>query len=125
MAHTKGLICHRQPSFPRYTHLFPLWKRVSRSFRVRFYRGDPADNLNEKGQPQTGSYGAGPIKPGDVWNEKTLPFALGEGVNEFYVILDTEDLVAETDETNNSALLKVLVKEGQISKATKHKNSHE
>lgn len=44
----------------------------------------------------------------------TRPFALGEGANEFNVILDTEDLVAETDEKNNSASLSVVVSGGKI-----------
>ncbi|UCC21692.1 MAG: hypothetical protein JSW23_07730, partial [Planctomycetota bacterium] len=87
---------------------------VSPSFCVKFYRGDPAENLNEKGKQQSGSYGAGPIKAGDVWNERSLPFALDEGVNEFCVILDTEDFVTETDETNNSTSLKVVVYEDKI-----------
>jgi hypothetical protein len=112
-----GFMINPYPDTALYTLTVSILNKgdgVSPSFRLRFYRGDPANNLNEKGKQQSGSYGAGPIKAGDVWNERTLPFALDEGVNEFYVILDTEDFVAETDETNNSTSLKVVVHEDKI-----------
>ncbi len=83
-------------------------------FRLNFYQGDPANNLNLLGKPQTGSNGAGPIKPGDVWNESSLPFALKEGLNEIAVVLDTDQNIAESDETNNRAFMRLVVKNGQI-----------
>jgi beta-lactamase regulating signal transducer with metallopeptidase domain/tetratricopeptide (TPR) repeat protein/outer membrane lipoprotein-sorting protein len=84
------------------------------SFRLNFYQGDPANNLNLHGKLQTGWNGAGPIKPGDVWNESSSPFALKEGLNEIAVVLDTNQSIAESDETNNRALMRVVVKEGQL-----------
>jgi len=89
--------------------------KTSPSFRVKFYRGDPVNNLNEKGKPHSGWHNAGPIKAGEGWNERTGSFALSEGDHEFNVILDTEETVGETDETNNGASLKVVVNEGKIS----------
>jgi beta-lactamase regulating signal transducer with metallopeptidase domain len=86
------------------------------SFRLNFYRGDPANNLNLHGKPQAGSHGAGPIKPGNVWNESSSPFALKEGLNEIVVVLDTDRSVAESDETNNRASMRVVVKDGRIIK---------
>lgn len=84
------------------------------SFRLNFYQGDPANNLNLHRKPQTGSHGAGPIKSGSVWNEGSSPFALKEGLNEIVVVLDTDQSVAESDETNNRALMRVVVKDGRI-----------
>jgi len=83
-------------------------------FRLNFYRGNPADNLNLHGKKQTGTHGAGPIKPGDVWNERSGAFALKEGLNEISVVLDIDNTIAESDETNNSATMKVIIRNGQI-----------
>jgi beta-lactamase regulating signal transducer with metallopeptidase domain len=83
-------------------------------FRLNFYQSDPANNLNLHGKPQTGSHGAGPIKPGDVWNESSSPFALKEGLNEITVVLNTDQRVPESDETNNRAFMRLIVKDGQI-----------
>jgi hypothetical protein len=83
-------------------------------FRLNFYQGDPANNLDLHGKPQTGSHGAGPIKPGDVWNESSSPFALKEGLNEIVVVLNTDRSVTESDETNNRASMKVVVEDGRI-----------
>ncbi|MHC4070156.1 MAG: CARDB domain-containing protein [Planctomycetota bacterium] len=121
-----GFVINPYPDTELYTLTVSILNKgdgVSPSFRLKFYRGDPANNLNEKGKQQSGSYGAGPIKADDVWNERTLPFALDEGINEFYVILDTEDLVTETDETNNIVSLRVIVKDGQISEVMMLDNS--
>jgi hypothetical protein len=84
------------------------------SFRLNFYQGDPANNLNLHGKQQSGSHGAGPIKPGNVWNETSSPFALKEGSNEIVVVLDTDQSIAESDETNNLASMTVVVKDGRI-----------
>ncbi|MDD5063682.1 MAG: M56 family metallopeptidase [Phycisphaerae bacterium] len=83
-------------------------------FRLNFYQGDPANNLDLHGKPQTGWHGAGPIKPGDVWNESSSPFALKEGSNEIAVVLDTDQSVPESDETNNRAFMRIIVKNGKI-----------
>ncbi len=83
-------------------------------FRLNFYRGNPANNLDLHGKPQTGSNGAGPIKPGDVWNESSTPFALKEGLNEIAVVLDTGRNIAESDQTNNRAFMRLIVKDGYI-----------
>ncbi len=79
----------------------------SPSFGVYFYRGDP----NEV-KPMT--HGAGPIKAGDVWREGSMPFALKEGTNEITVILDPTDEIGESNETDNEASMKVVVKDGRI-----------
>jgi beta-lactamase regulating signal transducer with metallopeptidase domain/Tfp pilus assembly protein PilF len=83
-------------------------------FRLNFYSGDPANNLNLHGKPQTGSHGAGPIKPGDFWNESSSPFALKEGLNEIAVVLDIDQSITESDETNNRAFMRLVVKDGNI-----------
>jgi hypothetical protein len=87
-------------------------------FQLNFYQGDPANNLNLHGKPLTGANVAGPIKPGDVWNESSLPFALKEGLNEIAVVLDTSQSIAESDKTNNRALMRLAVKDGQIKENT-------
>jgi hypothetical protein len=83
-------------------------------FRLNFYCGDPAKNLDLHGKPQTGSNGAGPIKPGDVWNESSMPFALKGGLNEISVILDPKGDIFESDKTSRTAVLNVTVKDGKI-----------
>ncbi|MFC1677884.1 CARDB domain-containing protein [Planctomycetota bacterium] len=82
-------------------------KVISPEFPVNFYHGNP-----EQVEPKI--HHAGPIEPGDVWRESTVPFALKEGVNEIFVVLDPYDKVKESDETNNSASLRVIFNEGQI-----------
>jgi RNA polymerase sigma-70 factor (ECF subfamily) len=76
----------------------------SPKFGVNFYRGNPKPMTHE----------AGPIKPGDVWYEGSMPFALNEGTNEFVVVLDPDGAIGETDRTNNEASMKVTVKDGKI-----------
>ena len=80
---------------------------VSPQFPVNFYHGSA-------GQVEPKTHRAGPIEPGDVWKESTLPFALKEGVNDVFVVLDPYNKVIESDETNNSATLRAVVKNGQI-----------
>jgi len=79
----------------------------SPKFGVNFYRGDP-NNL----KPMT--HGAGPIKPGDVWKEGSMPFALKEGTNEIAVLLDPDNAIGEPNRTNNKASMTVIVKDGKI-----------
>ncbi|MFA5292903.1 MAG: M56 family metallopeptidase [Phycisphaerae bacterium] len=86
------------------------------AFRMNFYKGDPKENQNLFGKPQTGSHGAGPIKPGEFWNEQSSPFAIEGGINQFTVVLDTDSSIAEANELNNSAAIKVLFENGEIIK---------
>jgi hypothetical protein len=73
---------------------------------VRFHAGDPTvDDV---------IHGAGPIQPGDKWNEGSADFALKEGRNEVQVVLDPDDIVDELDETNNRAVLRVVANDGRI-----------
>ncbi|UCD27435.1 MAG: hypothetical protein JSV03_09925, partial [Planctomycetota bacterium] len=80
---------------------------ISPEFPVYFYRVYP-----EKKKPMT--HGAGPIKPGNVWNERSMPFVLKEGVNNIDVVIDPDNTVVESNENNNSASLKVIIKEDKI-----------
>ena len=80
---------------------------TSPEFRLYFYKNDA-----DRKKPM--NHGAGPIKPGDVWNEGSMPFALNEGMNELAVVLDPDNSIGESDRTNNEASLKVIVKDGQI-----------
>ncbi len=83
-------------------------------FKLRFYRGDPEDNLNELGKEQSGWHEAGPIKPGDQWNERTAGFYLPDGTYTFSVVLDYDNAIAETDETNNKKSLNITIQDGQV-----------
>jgi hypothetical protein len=80
---------------------------TSGEFRFHLYQGDP-----HRSQPA--DHGAGPIKPGGMWNAGAWLFELKEGVNEIVVVLDPHNTVKETDETNNRVSLKVIVQEGRI-----------
>jgi hypothetical protein len=70
----------------------------SPSFHVMFYAGDP-----DKGARLADGavHSAGPIMPGSVWKEGTGPFSLNEDEKEIVVVIDPEDTVKESDETNN------------------------
>ena len=61
---------------------------------------------------------AGPIWPDDHWNEMSMPFAVEEGTNDIAVIVDPDDDIPETNETNNRASLRVVVKGGRIVEST-------
>ena len=80
---------------------------ASPQFPVHFHIDDP--DLN---RPITHS--AGPIEPGAVWNEGSMPFALREGTNTFQVVIDPRDAIAECDESNNRAFLRVRFEKGRI-----------
>ena len=82
-------------------------KITSPKFHVYFYKNDP-----ERKKPMNNS--AGPIKPGDVWNEGSMPFALNEGTNELVVLLDPDNTIGESDRTNNEASMTVVVKDSKI-----------
>jgi len=83
-------------------------------FKLKFYRGDPSNNVNEEGKKHTGTCGAGPLEPGKIWNASTRNFNLSNGQYEFNVILDCDNNISEIDENNNQATLKVKIENGQI-----------
>jgi hypothetical protein len=83
-------------------------------FKLRFYRGDPGDNLNEAGSVQEGWHGAGPIEPGKSWGEGTYGFHLPDDQYEFNVLLDFDNSISEIDENNNQAVLQVKIENGRI-----------
>ena len=70
----------------------------SPKFKVFFYAGDP-----DKGGRFLAPHGEGPIMPGDVWREGTHPHRLEPGENTISVVVDPDNLVKESDETNNKA----------------------
>ncbi|MHC5059673.1 MAG: DUF4019 domain-containing protein [Planctomycetota bacterium] len=86
-------------------------KSSSPKFGVYFYQGDPSEV-----EPMT--HGAGPIEPGDVWNERSMPFALKEGTNQITAIIDPDNSVAESDENNNHAWIRLVVNENRITDKT-------
>jgi len=57
---------------------------------------------------------AGPLKPGEVWNEGSSDFVPTDGVHTIQVSLDPDDQVEELDETNNQATLRLVVKDGKV-----------
>jgi hypothetical protein len=83
-------------------------------FKLRFYRGDPNNNLDEAGIVQEKWHNAGPIEPGKRWNEGTYPFHLPDGQYEFNVHLDFDNSISEIDENNNRAVLQVKIENGRI-----------
>jgi len=58
--------------------------------------------------------GSGPFAAGGGQSETCLPFALRDGTTRFRVVLDPDNAVAEEDETNNSASLSIVVRDGRI-----------
>jgi beta-lactamase regulating signal transducer with metallopeptidase domain len=73
---------------------------VSPAFDIWFYEGDP-----ETTEPRT--HGGGELSPGEVWREMTNAIDLKEGSNTFYVKIDPNNEIEETDETNNVAKVTV------------------
>ncbi len=86
--------------------------------RIRFYRGDPAQGLDETGHHHSGRHEAGPIQPGKTRNERTIDFHLPDGEYDFTVVLDYDQTVPEPNENNNSAALHVKIQNGQIVEKT-------
>ncbi|MHC4487969.1 MAG: PDZ domain-containing protein, partial [Planctomycetota bacterium] len=83
-------------------------------FKLRFYRGDPSDNLDEVGNLHSGWHEAGPVETSKSWNECTRDFHLPDGQHEFHVVLDFDDSVSEVNEGNNRTVLRVTVSDGRI-----------
>jgi beta-lactamase regulating signal transducer with metallopeptidase domain len=79
----------------------------SPKFDVYFYRNDPSHLQPMKNQ-------GGPLKDGETQGEACLPIALKEGINELSVIIDPDNKIAESNEMNNEASMKVVVKDGKI-----------
>ena len=78
-----------------------IWNKGSHpfpKFRVNFYAGDP-----DEGGRLLAPHGAGPIKPGAGWGEYNPRLRLRPGENTISVVVDPDNKVAETDETNNKA----------------------
>ncbi|MCK5565453.1 MAG: hypothetical protein KAJ07_09425 [Planctomycetes bacterium] len=89
-------------------------------FKVRYYKGDIADNLNEAGRPyrtDTDWHNAGPIEPGKKWGERTRDFHLPNGEYTFGVVLDYDNAIDESDESNNTEMLGAVVVDGKVIKA--------
>lgn len=83
-------------------------------FKLRFYRGDPGNNLDEAGNAYEGWHRAGPLEPGKQWGEGTRGFHLPDGQYEFNVHLNFDNSIAEIDENNNRAVLQVKIENGRI-----------
>lgn len=83
-------------------------------FKLKFYRHDPASNLDEAGNTHSGWHEAGPIEPGNTWNESTRDFHLPDGQYQFHVILDYDNKVQESNENNNTASLEVKIANGKM-----------
>ena len=78
-----------------------LWNHGSRplpEFLVYFYTGDP-----DKGGRLFPPHAAGPILPGDGWGEIYPDMRLRPGENVISVVVDPDNRVDESDETNNKA----------------------
>jgi hypothetical protein len=67
-------------------------------FKVYFYAGDP-----DKGGRLLSAQNAGPIMPGGNWLEGTHPHRLIPGEDMISVVLDPDNMVEESNETNNKA----------------------
>ena len=67
-------------------------------FRVNFYAGDP-----DKGGRLLSPQQAGPIMPGDSWGEYNPGLKLRPGETVISVVVDPDNKVEESDETNNKA----------------------
>jgi len=65
-------------------------------FRVNFYAGDP-----DQGGRLLAPHNSGPIMPGDSWGEGTHPHRLRPGEDTVSVVVDPDNKVDESDETNN------------------------
>ena len=70
----------------------------SPQFGVYFYAGDP-----DKGGRLLARHGAGPIMPGGEWGEYNPRLKLEPGENTIVVVVDPDNKIDESDETNNKA----------------------
>ena len=67
-------------------------------FRVNFHAGDP-----DKGGRLLSAQAAGPIMPGDTWREYNPGLKLEPDETVISVVVDPDNQVEESDETNNKA----------------------
>ena len=81
-------------------------------FHVYFYAGDPDKGGRRLSHP---SQSAGPIMPGGSWFEAIHPQRLNPGEDTVSVVLDPDNQVEESDETNNKAsrILSEIVSESE------------
>jgi len=85
-------------------------------FSVYFYAGDPDKGGRLLSHP---SQSAGPIMPGDSWAEGIHPHRLKPGEDVISVVVDPDNKVEESDETNNKAsqtLSKIVSESEEVDK---------
>ena len=82
---------------------------VAPEIDVYFYRGEP-------GQGRAFTHRAGPIRPGEVWNETTGTRHEWGDPATFSAVIDPGNKLPETDETNNTIILKLDSGEVTISR---------
>ena len=115
----------RDPTGQTYlvAHVVNKGSAVSAPFQIWFFRANAKPGEGKKGEDAVDLYGlygstdgktakpmthgGGPIKPGESWNEACAIFALEPGENTYYVEIDPDNAVKETDETNNTAKLTI------------------
>ncbi len=66
----------------------------SPEFKLRFYAGDP-----QKGGRPISVNGVGPIQPATTWGEASLEFALKEGEDRVFVIIDPDNALKRPEES--------------------------
>ncbi|MBC8875874.1 MAG: hypothetical protein H8E44_41135 [Planctomycetes bacterium] len=85
------------------------------AIQVHFYAGDP-----DKGGRLFARHGTGPILPGKTWAEMTGLDRLRDGENELFVVIDPDDAVKESNETNNRGSTKRVRDSAPASKPAGH-----
>jgi beta-lactamase regulating signal transducer with metallopeptidase domain len=96
----KDLTVTRQPD-GRFLALIRIYNKGSQptpQFGVNFYAGDP-----DKGGRLLAQHRAGPIMPGGNWGEYNPRLELRSGEAAISVVIDPDNRVDESDETNNKA----------------------
>jgi beta-lactamase regulating signal transducer with metallopeptidase domain len=96
----KDLTVARQPD-GRYKASIKIYNKgslASPQFGVYFYAGDP-----EAGGRLLARHAAGPIMPGGNWGEYNPALELRSGETAISVVIDPDNRVDESDETNNKA----------------------
>ena len=83
-------------------------------FRVNFCAGDP-----DKGGRLLSPQQAGPIMPGDTWAEYNPGLTLRPGEEVISVIVDPDNRVEESDETNNKVLRSISTIGSEFEKVNK------
>jgi hypothetical protein len=93
-----GLIIEENPngSFHTIIYIHNRGSAPSPQFRVNFYAGDP-----DEGGRLLSEHNSGPIMPGGVWGEGHPGLILRPGENTIAVVIDPDNKVEESNETNN------------------------